>query len=29
VAIVRQFTVTADSLGSIKLLFTGVAGNTT
>jgi hypothetical protein len=27
VAIVRQFTVTADSLGSIKLLFTGVVGN--
>jgi hypothetical protein len=27
VAIVRQFTVTADSLGSIQLLFTGVVGN--
>ncbi len=27
VAIVRQFTVTADSLGSIELLFTGVVGN--
>jgi trimeric autotransporter adhesin len=27
VAIVRQFTVTADSLGSIKLLFTAVVGN--
>ena len=27
VAIVRQFTVTADNLESIKLLFTGVVGN--
>jgi len=27
VAIVRQFTVTADSLGTIELLFTGVVGN--
>lgn len=27
VAIVRQFTVKADSLGTIKLVFTGVAGN--